>query len=331
MKALALMEYGEPQNLAIIEVPIPIAGPGQIQVRIGAVTINATDLRVITGQYKDMLPVEFPYIPGNDFAGTVTAVGPGVSAYKVGDEVFGQALPRQLRAVVSSDRPSLSTGALAEYAVFEADTLLIAHRPGNVPLEQAAALAIGGMTARAVTKIAQPKRGESALVIGATGASGSTLVPMLARAGVRTYATARTPEGRDLVCSLGAEEAVGVDPAGYPTEVDIVFNFALFQDQIHHAARALRSGGRLVSIIFPPATAEDLGRDDVDFHFMLDMDGVYGGMPDVAEAAGSGKLTAQIAQTLPFAQAVDAVVSYATTKPLGNIVVRFPDHKHPGV
>jgi NADPH:quinone reductase-like Zn-dependent oxidoreductase len=148
VKALAAISYGPPGNLRIIDLPIPEAGPGQIQVRIKATTINPTDLRVITGEYRDMLPVEFPYVPGNDFAGTVTAVGAGVSNYRVGDEVFGQALPRQLRAVTSPTRPSVSTGALAEYGVFEADTLLLAHRPASVTPEHAAALAISGMTAR---------------------------------------------------------------------------------------------------------------------------------------------------------------------------------------
>lgn len=321
MKALAALSYGRPEDLSIIELPIPTAGPGQIQVRIAAVTINPTDLRVITGAYKDMLPVTFPYVPGNDFAGTVMEVGKGVTQYQVGDEVFGQALPRDLQAATSPTKPSVSTGALAEYAVFEADTLLLTHRPASVPVEQAAALAIAGMTAQALMKIALMKAGETALVIGATGGSGTSLVSLLAQSGVHVIATAASAEKSDLMRRLGAERTVAHDPAGYPRDVDVVFNMALFEDRIGKAADSLRSGGKLISIMYPPASAADLGRDDVEFHFMLDMDGEYGGMKDVADAADKGELTVEISKVFPFERAVEAVVAYAKSKLPGKIVV----------
>jgi len=327
MKALAAIGYGPPENLRIIDLPVPNAGPGQIQVRIKATTINPTDLRVITGEYRDMLPVEFPYVPGNDFAGTVTAVGAGVSNYHVGDEVFGQALPRQLRAVASPTRPSVSTGALAEYAVFEADTLLLAHRPASVTAEHAAALAISGMTARAIMKIAAMKRGQTALVIGATGGTGTSLIPLLSRSGVNTTATARSEAGRELVLRLGANAVIPHDPAAYPSNVDVVFNLALFPDRIADAAKSLRPGGKMVTIMFPPATQQDLRRNDIELHFVLDMDGGYGGMPDVAEAAANGNFTAEVASVFPFEKAVEAVLAYATEKPLGKVVVSFSDDR----
>lgn len=323
MKALAAMNYGRPEDLVMIETAIPLAGRGQIQVRIKAATINPTDLRVITGRYKDMLPVSFPYVLGNDFAGTVTEVGEGVSHYAVGDEVFGQALPRDLRAATSPTKPSVSTGALAEYAVFEADTLLLAHRPDTVPVEKAAALAISGMTARALMKIAQMSSGTSALIIGATGGSGTSLVSLLAGQGVHVTATAGSPEKAAMLLRLGAVATVGHDPADYPKDVDAVFNMALFEDRIWQAAASLKSGGKLLSIMHPAATAADLGRDDVEYHFMLDGDGVYGGMPDVAEAASKGDLTVEIGKVFPFDHAAEAVVAYAREKLPGKIVVTF--------
>jgi NADPH:quinone reductase-like Zn-dependent oxidoreductase len=323
MKALAAVKYGGPEDLSIIDLPVPTAGPGQIQVRIAAATINPTDLRVITGGYKDILPVSFPYVLGTDFAGTVTDVGDGVTQYQVGDEVFGQALPRGLRAASSSVRPSISTGALAQFAVFEADTLLLAHRPASVPVERAAALAIAGMTARALMKMAQMRTGEKALVIGATGGSGTSLVSLLAANGVRVIATAGSPEKSQLMQRLGAERTVGHDPAEYPRGVDVVFNMALFEDRIDKAAQSLRSGGKLLSIMYPPASVSDLGRDDIEFHFMLDMDGEYGGMQDVADEAAKGELTVEISEVFPFDRAVEAAVSYATLKRPGKIVVKF--------
>ncbi len=323
MKALAALDYGAPDSFEVIELAVPEPGPGQIQVRIEAATINPTDLRVVGGAYRSMVEIEFPYVPGNDFAGTVTAIGPGATRYAIGDALFGQALPRQLRMVAAPERPSLSTGALAQYAVFEADTALIARRPASVPVEQAAALAIPGMTAQAVVKIAAMQASETAFVIGATGGVGTTLLPLLARAGVRTVATARAGEGRDLVTRLGAAEVVGHDPAGYPHDVDVIFNLALPADQLAQAAKSLRPGGKLVTIMFPAPTPEQLGRDDIELHFMLDMDGTYGGMRPVADAAGDGSLTVEIAAVYPFDRATDAVIAYATDKPLGKLVVRL--------
>lgn len=153
MKALVATAYGQPHQLAIADVPIPSPGPGQILLRITAATINPTDIRAVAGDFGELVQLQFPYVLGNDFAGTITEVGSGVAEYRVGDEVFGQAMPRQLSFVAAPSRPSLSTGALAEFAVFEADTPLLAHRPPEVSAEQAAALAIVGVAARADRRV----------------------------------------------------------------------------------------------------------------------------------------------------------------------------------
>ncbi|MFI8992433.1 zinc-binding dehydrogenase [Streptomyces antimycoticus] len=88
--------------------------------------------------------------------------------------------------------------------------------------------------------------------MGATGAVGLTLIPNLATAGAEITATARTTEAADLLRSLGAHHTVGYDD--YPTGVDVVLNLALFADDLPAAARSLRPGGRLISIVFPTGT-----------------------------------------------------------------------------
>src|SRR3954470_1701681 len=137
MRALVATGYGEPERLTIAELPVPRPGPGQILVKIAASTINPTDLRVITGDYRDLVDLQFPYTLGNEFAGTVTQAGPGVTRFTAGNEIFGLALPRQLRLAADPVRPSLSTGALADYAVFEADTPALDHRPAALDAERA--------------------------------------------------------------------------------------------------------------------------------------------------------------------------------------------------
>jgi NADPH:quinone reductase-like Zn-dependent oxidoreductase len=121
MKAVVVSDYGPPEAYAVAELPVPRPGPGQLQVRVAAAAINPGDIVIPSGRFRDVAPLEFPHVPGNDFAGTVTEVGPGVTGYVAGDEVFGYAAPRALRAMLGP-RPSMSTGSLAEYTVVEAGT-----------------------------------------------------------------------------------------------------------------------------------------------------------------------------------------------------------------
>ncbi|MEO3854564.1 alcohol dehydrogenase catalytic domain-containing protein [Acrocarpospora sp. B8E8] len=95
--------------MIFIEMPVPVPGPGQIQVRIAAAFINAVDINAPGGAFGDLVTLEFPHVLGQDFAGTVTQVGPGATGYRPGDDVFGFALPRALRPLTGS-RPSLSSG-----------------------------------------------------------------------------------------------------------------------------------------------------------------------------------------------------------------------------
>jgi len=320
MRALVATNYGAPEELSIGQLPIPRPGPAQVLVRVAAATINATDIRVITDGLHGTVALTFPYTLGNDFAGTIVEIGSGVTGYRIGDEVFGQALPRQLRAIVTAPHPSLSTGALAEYAVFEADTPLLAHRPPSVTTVDAAALAIGGMTAYAAITVAAISAGETALVIGATGGVGTMAIPLLAKAGVRVVATAGTDRGHRVLRELGATQVIGHDVELYPRNVDVVFNFHLSADDMRPAAAALRPGGRLVSIIYPLPTSEQLARDDVEFHF-IDWNADYGGMSAVADAAERGELTATVDRVYPLDQAVQAVTDYARRGKVGHLVV----------
>ncbi|WP_442876184.1 NADP-dependent oxidoreductase [Amycolatopsis sp. NBC_01480] len=319
MRALVATGYGDPEQLRIAELPVPRPGPGQILVKIAASTINPTDLRVIAGGFRDLVELQFPYTLGNEFAGTVTEAGPGVTRFRVGDEIFGLALPRQLRLAADPVRPSLSTGALADYAVFEADTSALDHRPAALGAEQAASLLIAGGTTLALMDTAKIRPGESVLVIGATGAVGLTLIPSLATAGAEITVTARTTEAADLLHSLGAHHAVGYD--AYPTGVDVVLNLALFADGLPAAARSLRPGGRLISIIFPPPEPQQLERDDVELAFVMQTGDETNGARAVAEAAIAGRLSTPIARRYPLDHGVEAAVHYARQHPLGKVVV----------
>jgi NADPH:quinone reductase-like Zn-dependent oxidoreductase len=320
MKAVVVTGYGPPEQYTVADVPAPRPGPGQIQVRIAAASVNPADVRLPSGVFHDVAPLEFPHVPGNDFAGTVSEVGAGVTAYHAGDEIFGQAVPRALRAMAGATRPSLSTGSLAEYAVFEADTPFLTHRPAGLDIEQAAALPTVGLAARALMATANVRPGETVLVIGATGGVGTAVVPLLASAKARVIATA-TAADADIMRALGAEETIGYAESEYPSGVDVAVNLTLPSDHLAGVARAVRPGGRLLTITYPVPQQEWIGRDDVTLHFVLDMDGTLGGMREVGELAINGGLPATIGRRYPLDAGVQACVDFVRLHTTGKLVV----------
>lgn len=320
MKAVVATSYGPPEQYTVADVPVPRPGAGQIQVRIAAASINPADVRLPSGEFRDTVSLEFPHVPGNDFAGTVSEIGAGVSRYQVGDEIFGQAVPRALRAMAGATRPSLSTGSLAEYAVFEADTPFLAHRPAGLSVEHAAALPTVGLTARALLTTAKVQPDEAVLVVGATGGVGTAVIPLLAAAKARVIATA-TPADADILRDLGATEIIGYSPAEYPTGVDVALNLTLPGDRLTAVAGVIRSGGRLLTITYPVPAQDWIGRDDVGLRFVLDMDGTLGGMREVGEAAASGELPATISRRYDLDEGPQACVDFVRRHTTGKLVV----------
>ncbi|WP_250033603.1 NADP-dependent oxidoreductase [Paractinoplanes maris] len=312
MQAVIAPDYGAPESFTLADVPVPEPGQGQLRVRITAASINPGDLVIPSGVYRAQAPLTFPHVLGNDFAGTVHAIGEGVTTYEVGDEVFGHAVPRALRAMAGA-QPSLTTGTLAEYAIFEAATPFIAHRPASLTAIDAAALPTVGLTARALIATAEPQPGETALVIGATGGVGTTLLPLLREAGVRVTATGR-PGDDDLLRKLGADRVIGYED-DYPAGVDLVLNLVLPTDQLRRAATVLRPGGRLFTITFPPPRPDMIDRDDIRFELVLDLDGRLGGMAGVAD------LSPTIAATYPLRDAVQALTGFAQEHTVGKLVI----------
>jgi NADPH:quinone reductase-like Zn-dependent oxidoreductase len=272
---------------------------------VTAASINPADVRLLSGDFHDVAPLTFPHTPGNDFAGTVTEVGAGVTAYREGSEIFGLALPRALRAMAGA-RPSLGTGALAEYVVVEADTPMLAPRPPGLPVEQAAALPTAGLTTRALLGTAGFRPGETVLVIGATGGVGTTLLPPLAATGAEIVATA-TEADAGLVRSLGAARTVGYAAEDRPHGVDTVVNLALPGERLAEAAEAVRPGGRLFTITPPPP--------DSAWTFVLDLDGAFGGMAAVAG------LSATIGRRYRLADGPRACVDFERRHTTGKLVV----------
>jgi NADPH:quinone reductase-like Zn-dependent oxidoreductase len=186
-----------------------------------------------------MMEHRFPVVLGKDFAGTIDAVGAGVTGYAPGDRVFG---------VVT--KPYLGDGSFGEFVTVPV-AVGLARLPEAVGFTEGGALGVAGAAAQMAVEAAGLRAGQVVLVAGATGGVGNQAVQLAARAGAHVIATAHADEARRLVTELGAAEVV--DYAGdvaaavlaaHPDGADAILHFAG-----DHAALlpAARQGGRFVS------------------------------------------------------------------------------------
>ena len=201
MKAIRVHEFGGPEALKPEEIPTPKPDAGQVLVRVRAIGVNPYDTYMRAGTYAIKPPL--PYTPGSDAAGTIEAVGSGVTKVKPGDRVY---------------TAKTVTGAYAEYALALEEQV---HRlPDNVSFEQGAGVWVPYGTAfHALHHFAKARSGETVLVHGASGGVGTASVQMARAMGMTVFGTAGTEKGLELVKREGAHQAFNHRNAGYQQEI----------------------------------------------------------------------------------------------------------------
>jgi NADPH2:quinone reductase len=201
MKAIRVHEFGSPEVLKLEEIPTPKPGAGQVLLRVRAIGVNPYDTYMRAGTYAIKPPL--PYTPGSDAAGTIEAVGSGVTKVKPGDRVY---------------TAKTVTGAYAEYALALEEQ--VHSLPDNVSFEQGAGVWVPYGTAfHALHHFAAARAGETALVHGASGGVGTAAVQMARAMGMTVFGTAGTDKGLDLVKREGAHRAFNHRNAGYQQEI----------------------------------------------------------------------------------------------------------------
>jgi NADPH:quinone reductase-like Zn-dependent oxidoreductase len=196
MKALVLQEYNQP--LVLQEVPKPVAGRGQVLVRVHASGVNPLDLKIQAG-VATHARTQLPAILGVDLAGIVEAVGEGVSRFKPGDKVYG------MTGGVAGIQ-----GSLAEYAAVDAD--LLALQPTNLSMRQAAAVPLIFITAwEGLVDAARLQAGQTVLIHGGAGGVGHIAVQIAVGLGAKVYATVKQAD-------FALIESYGATPIDYTRE-----------------------------------------------------------------------------------------------------------------
>jgi NADPH2:quinone reductase len=198
MKAIQVKETGGPEKMELVDLPQPVAGPGQALVKIAASGVNFIDVYFRAGLYK----VELPATLGSEAAGTVESVGAGVTEFAPGDRVAY----------------AMARGSYAEYAVVPAAQLV--KIPAAIDFQTAAAAMLQGMTAHYLTHSTFAlKSGDTCLVHAAAGGAGLLLVQMAHRIGARVFGTVSTEAKAQLARQAGADEIIFYTQQDFEAEV----------------------------------------------------------------------------------------------------------------
>lgn len=193
MKAVRFHDYGGSEALVHEETDRPVPAEGEVVVQVAGTSFNFLDVAIRVGILKATLPLALPHTPGVDMSGLVTDIGAGVTGWNVGDAVV---------AFLPADRP----GAAAEYTA--APVELLASAPAGVPLPDASALPVAGLTAlQSLREYADLQAGQRLLINGAGGGVGGYAIQLAKAIGAEVTATA-SPRSADRVRQRGADRIV---------------------------------------------------------------------------------------------------------------------------
>ena len=302
MRAVQYDEFGGVDVLRVAEVPVPEPGPEEVLVEVAAAGINPGEAYVREGRYAQRWPSTFPSGQGSDLAGTVRALGPGVDAVAVGDEVFGWT---DLRV------------SQAEYVVVPVRQVLA--KPSELAWEQAGALHVVGATAWAAVRAVDPRPGETVVVSAAAGGVGVLTVQLARRTGATVVGVA-SEANHDWLRAHGVVPVARGDGlvdrirAAAPT-VDAFID--LFGDGYVDVALALGVPPDRIDTIIDFAAVEEHG---------VKADGnAVGARPEVlAELAAllaEGELELPVAATYPLERVQDAYRELERRHTRGKIVL----------
>jgi NADPH:quinone reductase len=320
MKTILVKEPGGPEKMELAEVSKPQPGPGQALIRLGAIGVNFIDIYFRMGRYKADLPMTL----GNEGAGTVETVGPGVSGVAVGDRVAW----------------TMQRGSYAEYSLVPSSILV--KIPGHVSFETAAAAMLQGMTAHYLTHSTYAlKSGDTCLVHAAAGGTGALIVQMAKMRGARVLGTVSTEEKAKIARAAGADETIRYTEKDFAAEVkrltdgrgvDVVYD-SVGQSTFDKSLDSLRPRGVLAlfgqsSGAVPPFDLNVLNGKGSLFvtrpslaHHLLTREELLWRAGDVLGWIETGKLKLRIERTYPLAEAAAAHQDLESRRTAGKLLL----------
>ncbi|MFC5863101.1 quinone oxidoreductase family protein [Acidicapsa dinghuensis] len=320
MNAIQMHKTGGPEVLELVDLPIPVPGPGQVLIKIAATGVNFIETYVREGRYKAPLPL----VPGTEAAGVIEAVGEGVDSFRAGDRVASTSVQ----------------GSYAEYALVPASALV--KVPDDVDLKLAAAAILQGMTAHYLVHSTYPlKKGETALIHAAAGGTGCLLVQMAHHAGARIIATVSSDEKAEIARSAGADEVIKYTEVDFEAEtkrltdehgVDVVYD-SVGKTTFEKSLNCLRPRGMMVlfggsSGAVPPYDLIQLSTHGSLYVTRPTLKDYIATPEDLRHRAGDvfrwieeGKLHVRMPHLYPLADAAQAQIDLVGRKTTGKLLI----------
>lgn len=328
MKAFTIDRYrGE---LTATDAPEPRLGDHDVLIGVRAAGVNQLDLKLANGDFKTMLPVEFPLTLGHDVAGVVEAVGAAVARFVVGDAVFSRV-------------PDGRIGTFAERIAV--DESAVAHAPTSIPPVETASMPLVALTAwQALVERASVGPGARVLIHGGAGGFGSIAIQLAKHLGAHVVTTASARDA-DWLRELGADEVIDYragDVSATLRDIDVAID-GVGGETLERTLRVLRPGGLAIGIAGPPepefARAAGLNpvmrlavrglsarirrqarRLGVHYSFLfMRPDGAA--LAEIASLVDAGVLTPVVGRVVPFEQTPDAVAALQRGGIRGKVVV----------
>lgn len=302
--AYGFTEYGGPDTQSYFDVTLPPPGAGQLLVSVRAAGVNPADWKVRAGTRKDTVPVTLPAVLGREVSGVVIGVGPRVTEFEVGDEVFG----------------ATATG----FGAYAASTLLnvssTAHKPPTVSWADAAVLTVAAGTAYDALHGLGLKSGATLLLLGAGGGVGRSTTAIATSQGIDVIGVAseskRTSiEGAGARWVASGDAFAGEVSALSPGGVDAVFDL-VGGDTLTRGAELARPDAPILSIADPLA-ASRLGGGGVERRRTTAV------FTEVAALVADGTLDPSVSGRYPFSRAGEALAAVEDGHSAGKVVIEF--------
>ena len=331
MKAFVVDRYGRGRQLRAADMPEPALREDEVLVQVHAAGVNLLDAKIRNGEFKAFLPYKLPLILGHDVAGTVVRVGPRVSKFKLGDEVYSR--PDDFRI-----------GTFAEFVAVKEDSLAL--KPKSLSMEEAASIPLVGLTAwQALVERANLRAGQKVFIQAGSGGVGTFAIQLAKHLGA-TVATTTSSANVEWVKRLGADIVIDYKKEDFETilrDYDVVLNS---QDSktLEKSLRLLRPGGKLISISGPPtpAFADEIAAPwylklvmgvlsrsirkkakhrNVDFSFLF-MKANGSQLREITSLIDAGTIRPVVDRVFPFAETNEAMAYVEAGRANGKVVIK---------
>jgi NADPH2:quinone reductase len=312
MRAFAVTEFGQPGS--VMEVEDPQAAEGEILIRVARASVNAYDVSAASGATRAFAETRLPFVPGLDAAGTIEAVGAGVTGFDPGDAVIANA----------GTKSYWGGGTFAEFVSVPSSAVV--HKPAELDFSSAATVPQTGLTGLGAVDALEPAAEQVIVVVGATGGVGSWFTQIAADRGARVVALAR-PDNFDYARELGASDVIDYtagDVAAklgqlFPDGIDAIADFGGDSDLVDRLSALLRPGGKVAS---------SAARLDAEAFAARGLTAAqankvaFDRMPELLDLIASGRVRTPSVTEVEFDEVGEALAAAKQKHTRGKVVVR---------